>query len=342
MKNGNIKKLIRNFIVFVGLIFLTLWVILKDQSITDILDVLDNVKMQYVIIGIVCMAVYLILEGVNMRRTLKALGEKVTFMQSIKYSLIGFFFSSITPAASGGQPMQIYYMHKDKISVANSTLALLINLTSMQITTIALAIFSLIVNYKFMNNVLIVLFIVGITLNATALGLLLIGILSRRLSKGLIKIAIKFMKVFRVKNRFSKEKKILRELKMYQASAKYVKSNRKLMLKIFVTTIIQFSIYYSIAYWTYRSLGFTGSNIFELTTMQSVLFATVSGIPSPGAVGVSEGAFIEIFRNIYPTHMIKSATLLHRGINFYLFVLISGIVVIINDIKSRRVMEKNN
>ena len=336
MKKGSIKKLIRNFIVFVGLIFLTLWVILKDQSITEILDVLNNVTMKYVYIGIACMAVYLVLEGVNIRRTLKALGEKTTYIQCIKYSLIGFFFSSITPAASGGQPMQIYYMHKDKIKVANSTLALLINLTSMQITTISLAIFSLIVNYKFMNRVLIILFIVGISLNATALGLLLIGILSKRLSKALIKFAIMFLKLFRVKNRYSKEKKILKELKLYQESAKYVKKNKTLMLKIFITTIIQFSIYYSIAYWTYRSLGFSSNNIFELTTMQSVLFATVSGIPSPGAVGVSEGAFIEIFRNIYPTHMIKSATLLHRGINFYLFVLISGIIVIINDIKSRK------
>ena len=136
MKKGSIKKIIRNFIVFVGLIFLTLWVILKDQSITEILDVLNNVTMKYVYIGIACMAVYLVLEGVNIRRTLKALGEKTTYIQCIKYSLIGFFFSSITPAASGGQPMQIYYMHKDKIKVANSTLALLINLTSMQITTI--------------------------------------------------------------------------------------------------------------------------------------------------------------------------------------------------------------
>ena len=336
MKKGSIKKIIRNFIVFVGLIFLTLWVILKDQSITEILDVLNNVTMKYVYIGIACMAVYLVLEGVNIRRTLKALGEKTTYIQCIKYSLIGFFFSSITPAASGGQPMQIYYMHKDKIKVANSTLALLINLTSMQITTISLAIFSLIVNYKFMNRVLIILFIVGISLNATALGLLLIGILSKRLSKALIKFAIMFLKFFRVKNRYSKEKKILKELKLYQESAKYVKKNKALMIKIFITTIIQFSIYYSIAYWTYRSLGFNSNNIFELTTMQSVLFATVSGIPSPGAVGVSEGAFIEIFRNIYPTHMIKSATLLHRGINFYLFVLISGIIVIINDIKSRK------
>lgn len=336
MKNDNIKKMIRNFIVFILLIFLTLWVILKDQSITEIFEVLNNVKFQYVFVGIICMVMYLLLEGINMRRTLSALGEKISIPQSFKYSLIGFFFSSITPAASGGQPMQIYYMHKDNISVANSTLALLINLTSMQITTISLSIFSLIVNYKFMNRVLIILFTVGILLNASALLLLLIGILSKRISRKLIKIAIGIMKFFKVKNRITKERRILKELKKYQASAKYVKNNRRLMIKIFFTTIIQFSFYYCIAYWTYRAFGFNSSNIFELTTMQAVLFATVSGIPSPGAVGVSEGAFIEIFRNIYPTNMIKSVTLLHRGINFYLFVLISGIVVIVNDIKSRR------
>ena len=333
---GSAKKTIRNFAVFVVLILLTLWVILKDQSITEIIDVFSNVKMQFVFIGILCMVVYLALEGINMRRTLKELGEKTSLKQCLKYSLIGFFFSSITPAASGGQPMQIYYMHKDKISVANSTLALLINLTSMQITTISLAVFSLIVNYKFMNRVLIILFCIGIFLNGSALVLLLISILSRRISKALIEFVVKILKFFKVKNLYRKKKKFLKELRLYQNSAKYVKNNRKLMLKIFITTIIQFSIYYSIAYWTYRALGFNESNIFELTTMQSVLFATVSGIPSPGAVGVSEGAFIEIFRNIYPTNMIKSATLIHRGINFYLFVLISGVVVIVNDIKSRK------
>lgn len=334
---GSTKKTIKNFAVFVVLILLTLWVILKDQSITEIIDVFSNVKMQFVFIGILCMVVFLALEGINMRRTLKELGEKTSLKQCIKYSLIGFFFSSITPAASGGQPMQIYYMHKDNISVANSTLALLINLTSMQITTISLAIFSLIINYIFMNRVLIILFCIGIFLNGSALVLLLISILSRRISKALIEFAVKILKFFKVKNLYRKKKKFLKELRLYQDSAKYVKNNRKLMLKIFITTIIQFSIYYSIAYWTYRALGFSQINIFELTTMQSVLFTTVSGIPSPGAVGVSEGAFIEIFRNVYPTNMIKSATLIHRGINFYLFVLISGIVVIVNDIKSRRI-----
>ena len=70
---GSTKKLVRNFVVFVALILLTLWVILKDQSITEIVDVYKDVKMQYVFIGILCMVVFLTLEGVNIRRTLKEL-----------------------------------------------------------------------------------------------------------------------------------------------------------------------------------------------------------------------------------------------------------------------------
>ena len=96
-------------------------------------------------------------------------------------------------------------------------------------------------------------------------------------------------------------------------------------------------LYYSITYWTYRSLGLAKYSIIEIITMQSVLFATVSGIPSPGAVGVTEGAFMEIFRNVFPQAIINSAVLLNRGINFYLFVTISGIVVIVNHLKTREI-----
>ena len=70
--------------------------------------------------------------------------------------------------------------------------------------------------------------------------------------------------------------------------------------------------------------------------MQSILFATVSGIPSPGAVGVSEGGFLAIFRHVYSENMVNSAMLLSRGINFYLFVIISSIVVMISMMKDKK------
>lgn len=331
------SNVFRNLIFFILLIVLTFYILLKDQDLLAIIKIISKAKLQYVLIGILCMLIYLICEAINMGRTLKALGEKSSFFNNFKYSLIGFFFSSITPAASGGQPMQIYYMYKDKISVANSTLALLINLTSMQIITISFALISLIFNYQYLNKILIICFIVGVLLNASALTLLVIAVFSKRLSRALINIAIKFLTFIKVKNIDAKKEKLENELSKYHASAVYIKNNKRLIIRTLLTTLIQFTIYYSITYWTYRSLGLAEYSILAIITMQSVLFATVSGIPSPGAVGVSEGAFIEIFRNVFPQTIISSAVLLNRGINFYLFVIISGLVTIINHIKTRTI-----
>ena len=335
MEKKSTKKMIRNFIVFTLLIILTLWVMLKDQDAGKIFELIGHSEGRFIVVGMLCMVVYVLLESVNIGRTLKILQEKSTFLKNIKYALIGFFFSGITPAASGGQPMQIYYMHKDGISVSNSTLALLINLISVQITTISVALISLLFNYKYLNKILAIFFVIGVLLNMSALTVLMIAVFSRRLSRWLMKLTLKIMKALRIKNIEDKIKKIGRELHNYQLSAKYIKSNKMLMLKILGTTLIQFLIFYSVSYWTYRALGFNDLNILEITTMQSVLFATVSGIPSPGSVGVSEGAFVEIFRNIYPEHMIKSATILNRAISFYLFMAVSGAIVLINDIRAK-------
>ena len=116
------------------------------------------------------------------------------------------------------------------------------------------------------------------------------------------------------------------------------------ILKTLLISYIQFLAYYSISYWVYRSFGLSQYNIFEITSMQSVLFATVSGIPSPGAVGVSEGGFLAIYKNIYPEKMINGAMLLNRGVSFYLFVIISAVVVIVSSIKDKKELkqEENN
>lgn len=330
------KKMIRNLIIFILLIILTFYIILKDQNVFEIFDIVLSVKKEFIIIAILCMCFYITCEAINIERTLKALNEKSTFLKNVKYALIGFFFSSITPAASGGQPMQIYYMYKDNISVANSTLALLINLTCMQIVTISIALVSLVFNYQYLNTALLWFFVIGVSLNLTALALLLISIFSKRMTKGIINITIKIMKFFRIKNIEDKQIKLENELNKYQGSATYIKSNRKLILKVLATAYIQFIAYYSISYFVYRSFGLSEHNIFEIITMQSILYATVSGIPSPGAVGVSEGGFLAIFRHVYSENMVNSAMLLSRGINFYLFVLISSIVSMISTIIDKK------
>lgn len=330
------KKMILNLIIFTLLIAVTFYIVLRGQDINELFNILKSVKIQYIIIAIICMCIYVSCEAINIGRTLKGLSEKSTFIQNIKYALIGFFFSGITPAASGGQPMQVYYMHKDKLSVGNSTLALLINLTSMQVVTISLAIVGVIFKYQHLNTVLIWCFIIGIALNLSALTLLLIGIFSKKMLNAIMNFVIKIMKKFRIKNIEGKTEKLQKEIEKYQTGSKYIKENKKIMIKIILTTYIQFIAYYSINYWVYCSFGLSGQNIVSIIMLQAILYGTVSGIPSPGAVGVSEGGFFEIFKKVFPKTMMSGAMLLIRGINFYLLVLVSGIVTIISTLKLKR------
>lgn len=55
------------------------------------------------------------------------------FQTGYEICLYRLFFSSITPSATGGQPVQLYVMNKDNIHVAHGTMALLTELTSFQI-----------------------------------------------------------------------------------------------------------------------------------------------------------------------------------------------------------------
>ena len=210
-KKSKIKKILVNLTIFILLIILTFSLVLKDQDVSQIFSVAAKVKKQYILFAVLAMSIYILGEAVNITRILKELGEKSKLISNIRYTLIGFFFSAITPAASGGQPMEIYYMHKDDISVANSTLALLMQLCSLQIVTITVGIISAVIHFEVLKSGLIYLLILGIILNSSALMLLIIAIFSKRLSEGLIKFVVKLLKFFRIPNVEKKQEKLEKE-----------------------------------------------------------------------------------------------------------------------------------
>lgn len=336
-EKSKVKKTLLNIALFLLLIILTFWLILKDQNTEEIMLAVDKAKKQYLLIGMLAMTIFISCEAINVRRILKGLGEKTTFFKNLKYALIGFFFSAITPAATGGQPMEIYYMHKDGISVANSTLALLVQLMSLQIVNLSIGITSVLFNYDVINNGgLVLLAIIGIILNSGALVLLIIGIFSKRLSKGLINIAVKILKFFRKKNIEELQEKMERELTKYQEDSEYIKKNKRVIIKSVLTTLVQMLVYYTVPFFVYKAYGLNEHSIIRIMSLQALLYTTVSGIPSPGSVGVSEGGFLGIFRNVFPETLINSAMILNRVINFYLLVTVSAVIVIICTLKDKK------
>ena len=330
------KKYLKNILLFVVLIALTFYIVLKNQSIEDIKNALSSVDVRFLGVGVLAMLVYFCCEAFNLNRTLKVLGEKTDFIHCLKYVFIGFFFSAITPAASGGQPVQIYFMHKDKLSGANSTLSLLILLCSYHLVNLLLAITGFIVNFTKLTVAMRIFFVIGLILNSSLFALYLIGIFSKRTSKALIKFAVKVLKKIKVKNIDAIEKKLESGLEKYQGSAKYIKSNIKMIIKTILITFVQMTAFFSISYWVYRSFGLSANNIIQIIFLQAILYIIVCVLPLPGSVGVSEGVFMGLYSAIYTENVVGTAMMLHRGISFYLFVIISSVVVMFNVIKGKK------
>ena len=59
------SKLIRNAMIFILLIILTFYIILKDQNTGEMFQVLGTVKIQYILIAVVCRKVLDRLSGGN-------------------------------------------------------------------------------------------------------------------------------------------------------------------------------------------------------------------------------------------------------------------------------------
>ena len=335
-EKNKIKKNLLNILLFLCLIIITFCLILKDQNTEEILAAVGEAKKQYLICGMCAMVVFISCEAFNIKRILKGLGEETSFLKNVKYALIGFFFSAITPAATGGQPMEIYYMHKDGISVANGTLALLVQLMSLQIVNLSLGIISVFFNFEVVNNGLMALAIIGVFLNSCALVLLIISIFSKKLSKILINFCVKILKFFKKKNIDQLQEKLEYELTKYQENSDYIKKNKKIVFKSIISTLVQMCAYYMVPFFVYKAYGLNEYGIIRIMSLQALLYTTVSGIPSPGSVGVSEGGFLGIFRNIFSAEIISSAMILNRVVNFYLLVLTSSIIAIICTLKDKK------
>ena len=65
MKTKKKSNFIKNFVIFALLIFLTFYILFKDQNVLDIFGILKSVKLPFVMMAIGCMFLYLVLEAIN-------------------------------------------------------------------------------------------------------------------------------------------------------------------------------------------------------------------------------------------------------------------------------------
>ena len=330
------KSIILNVLFFTILILLTYYIIFKDYSLKEIFNNLKGLNYNYLLLAIIFMFLYFVLEALNIKLLLNSFKEKISLFKSTIYAFICFFFSAITPGGSGGQPIAIYYLSKENIKMSNSTLAYLIQLLGYNISALVIGLLSAALHPEVFDGRLSLIFCVGSVLILIPISLTVIGIFSKRLSNFLVNLLIKVLTKLRVKKIDTIKEKITTELEVFHNSRSYIKTHKMEFVRSVLISLAQLLTSYVVPFFIYKSFGLSGYSILFFIGLQAILHNSSASIPLPGAVGITESAFLLIYSYIYTIGLVHSSLIVTRIITFYLFVLLSLIIFIITQAISKK------
>ena len=326
------------FLLLILIITLTLYSIFKNDSLSSIVDDISRINKIYLLVFFLMIGLYFALQGIYMKLTLKSLENNITLNKGIFYSMVEFYFSGITPSATGGQPVQLYYMTKDKIPVRKSYITLILNTIYFKVIVILLGIIALIFKPQYIfnyNSIYIVFFIISLLGNVLLVIVCYMLMFKQRYIKRILNIILKIGSKFKIFEKRVKSFNLEEFLDKYKGELKYLKNNKRTTFFTFVITFAQRLILFSTAYVVYRALGFDSFSYLDLLSIQVSVQLAAGVMPLPGGTVLSEATFKNIFINIFGLKYADVGMLLTRTFSFYIPLLICGLAIIINVISYR-------
>ena len=325
-----VKSIIIGAAIMAGIIVLTLFVVFRQVTPAQMFEAMKQMKPVFILLGLLAMFGYTFGEGMTISRALKMLGYPVNIWKGIKYGIVGLFYSSITPSASGGQPMQIYYMYRDKIKVTHGFMAIMVLFFGFEAATVGLAIAGFISQGRLLSEAMggtKMLLTIGIFVNLFLLVLVSLILFSENAIHAIGRFAVRVIGIFEKKQDKIKNA-VSGAIAEYASCSGALKGHRDVVIKTLLTSVFQFICMYSVPWLVYRGFGLSEYGWVQAFFLQAVLYVGVGFLPLPGAAGVSEATFMIIFRILYPQAILASAMVMTRCINLYFILIIYGIAVL--------------
>lgn len=323
------RKKIIQFALFLVIMLLTFYVVFKDQDLPAIFGAAAGMPFSYVAASMLLGLFFASAEGIMIWYLLRSMGRACRFCRCILYSFVGFFYSGITPSATGGQPMQLYYMNRDGCKASDATVILMTMALAYKLVLVIIGTVILLVWYRplkgFMGEYML-LYFAGIVLNLAVVLLiawvmLFPGVLVR--TAGLFERLLIRLHIWR--NNPRRQEKVQGFARSYGHAVSFLSGHRDRLAVVFVITLLQRCSMFCLTYMVYRGLGLAGVGAFRIMALQAAVYIAVDMLPIPGAQGITELVYRKVFQGIFTGGCLLPSMLVSRGMNFYVPLIICGI-----------------
>ncbi len=329
------KKHLINMLIIVILESVVVYLTFKGNEKLS-LNVLMKLSPFWVVVSFGLMAIYFILDGVNLYTFGKLYNKNYTYKQGFINSICGTFFNGITPFSSGGQFAQVYIFNKQGIVPTNSASILLMAFIVYQSVLVTFTALIMIFRYKIYKNIYLNFFslaILGFVINVCVIGGLFLGSKSKRLQNFLCNSVVKFLyKIKIVKNYKETSDKISNSLTNFRTELANLQNNKMVLIKSSLINLSKLLIVYSIPFFAAMALNLDIPFIKILSFIEicSFVYMITAFVPIPGASGGSEGVYYMLFSPILGKIGTPVTLLIWRFMTYHLGVIIGGITFATN------------
>lgn len=282
-----------------------------------------------------CMLLYYLCDALKYRLITRAFGCAQPLGDSIGVSMIGFFYSAVTPAAAGGQPFQVLHMHRRGIPTGTATSVICTVYSLWNIALVTLGIVGACLcggKLAAQSAAWIPVLALGLFVHAGLLSLVLLSAIFPKPMSAFGTACIRWLyrrKPFVRRGadpEAAAEKWCAFVAEYHDAFAAGIRHRGKLAGAL-ALALGQCAAYMSVAYCTYRGFGLRGVPFWQVTGTQVLLYIGASCFPMPGASGASEGTFYLAFSPLFGDYL-TTAMLIWRLASYYLTIVLGYIAVV--------------
>ena len=336
----SMKKRVLQIALFLVIMLLTFYALFSGRDLSEIVQAIMNMSFWYLVPAIALAVFFVSAEGFMiwyLLRSMKAQkdGYKASSLpRCIQYSFIGFFYSGITPSATGGQPVQLYYMNKDGNRGSDSTVVLMTVAVAYKFILVIMGLGILLFWLNPLRQELgnyFLLYLLGLALNVI-LVILILGVML--FPKVILKAALLFeglfirLKIWKPSDK--REEKINAFIDSYQQAVAWLKGHKGSLLVVLFVTFLQRCSVFVLTYMVYLGFGLEGSSAMKVILLQAAVYIAVDMLPLPGAQGITELMYQTVFVHVFTGAYLIPSMLVSRGINFYFLLIVSLGIVLIN------------
>lgn len=261
------------------------------------------------------------------------------FMQSLKIGIIGLYYAALTPFATGGQPVQVVYMRRNKIPVGTATCIVGIKFVIYELSLCAIFLAAMVVRGKYYymhHSEIFWLSILGFMFNLIAVFIIILTIINKKIVLNIGSALIRLLSRMRlIKDKEKSIEYFTNTIDDYHTAASYISRYKLRAIGSFFISIINLSFLFVIPYFIYLAFGNTQHSFLDVFVMQVLVFLAVSFFPTPGTAGAAEGGFLLFFGPIFG-RAVSIAMLIWRFVTYYVMLIVGSLLIVFDEVFSLR------